>query len=228
MKMIQGDLNHFLQKVIDLVFSASEVSTLDEMVGLLSPSSGRVVQLEGPQEVGGVLEVGSNSEDLVDQVLNTDDAHLAQLALDDLVGGDGSAVAIDLDKPTLVDQITDSFQVGAAVGDVRLADPEHVGGGLVHLDEDSVVDLPQSEELEDLPDLGRHLVDTTDPHDEGPLEDVDTLLPPVNLGLDGELGPVGSVLSLPLATLENSLWDCGEFSVRHSSLVEVNQAILAW
>ena len=51
----------------------------------------------------------------------------------------------------------------------------------------------------------------------GTLEDVDTLLPPVDLGLDGELGPVGSVLSLPLATLENSLWDCGEFSVRHSS-----------
>ena len=71
------------------------------MVGLLSPSSGRVVQLEGPQEVGGVLEVGSNSEDLVDQVLNTDDAHLAQLALDDLVGGDGSAVAIDLNEEVI-------------------------------------------------------------------------------------------------------------------------------
>ena len=35
----------------------------------------------------------------------------------------------------------------------------------------------------------------------GTLEDVDALLPPVDLGLDGELGPVGSVLSLPLATL---------------------------
>ena len=46
------------------------------------------------------------------------------------------------------------------------ADPEHVGGGLVHLDEHSVVDLPQSEELQNLPDLGRHLVNTTDPHDE--------------------------------------------------------------
>ena len=71
------------------------------MVSLLSPSSGRVVQLEGPQEVGGVLEVGSNSEDLVDQVLNTDDAHLAQLTLDDLVGGDGSAVAIDLNEEVI-------------------------------------------------------------------------------------------------------------------------------
>ena len=71
------------------------------MVGLLSPSPGRVVQLEGPQEVRGVLEVGSNSEDLVDQVLNTDDAHLAQLALDDLVGGYGSAVAIDLNEKVI-------------------------------------------------------------------------------------------------------------------------------
>jgi len=130
-------------------------------------------------------------------------------------------------------------------------DLEHVLGGLVDLDEDSVVDLPQSEQLKNLLDLGGHLVDTTDPHDKdelglsgdivvslllgitlqpdlipllilvllgeslGPLEDLDTLLPLVDLSLDGELGPVGSVLSLPLATLEDSLGDCGELSVGH-------------
>ena len=49
------------------------------------------------------------------------------------------------------------------------ADPEHVGGGLVHLDEDSIVDLSQSEELQNLPDLGTDLVDTTNPHDENQL-----------------------------------------------------------
>lgn len=48
-------------------------------------------------------------------------------------------------------------------------DSQHVLGGLVHLDEDSIVDLPQSEQLEHLPDLGRDLVDTTDPHDKGKL-----------------------------------------------------------
>ena len=90
------DLDHLLQEVIDLVFSASEVSTLDEVVGLLSPASSWVVQLEGPQEVGGVLEVGSNSEDLVDQILNTDDSHLAQLVLDDIVGGDWGSVSVNL------------------------------------------------------------------------------------------------------------------------------------
>lgn len=91
-----GNLDHFLQEVIDLVFSISKVSTLNKVVGLLSPSSGWVVELEWPQEVGGILEVGSNRQDLVDQVLNTDDAHLAKLGLNDLIRGDWGAVSINL------------------------------------------------------------------------------------------------------------------------------------
>ena len=42
-------------------------------------------------------------------------------------------------------------------------------GSLGDLDEDTVVDLEQSEELEDLAGLGRHLVDTLDADDEGEL-----------------------------------------------------------
>ena len=38
--------------------------TLDEVVDLLPPAAGRGVQLERPQEVGGVLEVGSNGQNL--------------------------------------------------------------------------------------------------------------------------------------------------------------------
>ena len=45
----------------------------------------------------------------------------------------------------------------------------HILGGLVHLDENSVVDLSQSEKLQNLPDLGTDLVDTTNPHDENQL-----------------------------------------------------------
>merc|ERR1740128_1566621 len=101
----------------------------------------------------------------------------------------------------LVDEVTDRLEVGASVGDVGLTDSEHVLGGLVDLDEDSVVDLPQSEQLKNLLDLGGHLVDTTDPHDKdklglisllilvllgkslSPLEDLDTLLSLVDLSL---------------------------------------------
>ena len=55
----------------------------------------------------------------------------------------------------------------------------------------------------------------------GALEDLHALLPPVDLGLDGELGSVGAVLCLPLATLEDSLGDCGELCVRHSSEIKL-------
>merc|ERR1719443_2177811 len=249
--MISDNLNHQPEESVDLVLPVAEVTALNKVVGLLSPSTGGVVQLEGPQEVRGILEVGANSKDLVDEILHADDSHLAELSLDDVVGGDGGTVSINLDKSTLVDEVTDRLEVGASVGDVGLTDSEHVLGGLVDLDEDSIVDLSQPEELKDLLDLGGHLVDTTDPHDKdqlglsgniivalllgitlqpdlvsllilvllgvslGPLEYLNTLLPLVDLSLDGELSPVGSVLCLPLATLEDSLWDCGELCVGH-------------
>jgi len=132
------------------------------------------------------------------------------------------------------------------------ADSEHVHGGLVQLDEDTVVDLPQTEQLEDLLDLRGDLVDTTDPHHEGelgvggdivvallpgltpqpdlvsllilvllgvllsPLEDSCTLVLPGDLELDSLLSPVGSVLGLPLAALEDGLGDSWELCVRHN------------
>jgi len=77
------------------------------VVDLLPPPTGWGVQLEWPQEVGSILEVRSNVQNLVDQILNTDDAELAELTLDDAVGGDSCAVSSDLDMSTLVDQLTD-------------------------------------------------------------------------------------------------------------------------
>jgi len=113
-------LDHQPQERVDLVLPVAEVSALHKVVGLLPPAPGRVVELEGPQEVGGVLEVGADGEDLVDEVLHADDAHLAELGLDHLVGGDGGAVAVNLDKAALVDEVTHGLEVGAAVGDVGL------------------------------------------------------------------------------------------------------------
>jgi len=118
--MNDDDLNHLLQQLVDLVFTAAKVTTLDEVVDLLPPAAGRGVQLERPQEVGGVLEVGSNGQNLVDEVLHADDAELAQGALNEVVGGDGGAVASDLDKSTLVDQLAHRLEVGSSPGDVRL------------------------------------------------------------------------------------------------------------
>ena len=113
-------LNHGTEEVVDLLLSVAEVTTFHEVVGLLAPATSWGVELEGPQEVRGVLEVGANGEDLVDQIFDADDVVLAQLLLDDVVGGDGGTTAVKLGKSTLVDQLANALQVGGSPGDVGL------------------------------------------------------------------------------------------------------------
>lgn len=160
-----------------------------------------VGELEGPEEVGGLLEVGADGVDLVDEILNADNAVLAEGLLDNGVVSEGNALLVDLSVATLVDELLDGLQVGVTVGDPGLDDLEHLGGGLGDLDEDTVVDLEETEELEDLAGLGGHLVDTLDADDED------------ELGLGGDVGRVlalgdaveADLLTLSIAVLLNVL-----------------------
>jgi hypothetical protein len=129
-------------------------------VSLLLESAVGGGQLEGPQEVVGLLELGTAGGDLVDQVLDAGNAVLAKGALDDAVVGEGNPAAVDLSVATLVDELADGGAGGVAVGDEGLDPLDHVDSGLVELHEDSVVDLSQTQELEDLLGLGGQLVDT--------------------------------------------------------------------
>jgi len=90
------------------------------VVSLLSPSTGGVVELEGPQEVAGILEVGADGEDLVNQVFNTDDVPLAQTLLNCLIGFDGDTLSLHLDKSTLVDKFPHRLEVGSSPCNIRL------------------------------------------------------------------------------------------------------------
>merc|ERR1719410_594105 len=178
-------LDHLPQQLVDLLLTVTKVTTLDKVVGLLSPAAGGGVELHRPQEVGGVLEVGADGHDLVDEVLHADQAVLAQVLLDNVVAAQGGTLSVHLGESPLVDQFPHRLEVGGSPGDVGLADPQHVRCGLVELDEDSVVDLTEPEELEHLLDLGGHLVDTADTDDKG------------QLGLGGHV-EVALLLSLPL------------------------------
>lgn len=117
-------------------------------------------ELEWPEEVGDLLEVGANGVDLVDDVLDADNAELAEVLLDELVVGDGQALLVDLSVTALVDELTDGLQVGVSVCDEGLDDLQHLGGGLGEPDEHTVVNLEETEELESLALLGVDLVDT--------------------------------------------------------------------
>ena len=120
----------------------------------------RIAQLEWPQEVTSLLEIRPHSDNLVDQVLHTDDAKFAQLLLDDLVVGEGYTLLVDLPVATLIDEIADGFDTGVAVGDVGLNYFEHFGGGFGEFDEDAVVNLEEAEELKDFAGFGGDFVDT--------------------------------------------------------------------
>ena len=168
-----------------------------------------VRQLEGPEEVGGLLEVGADSEDLVDEVLHADDAVLAEVLLDDGVVGQGDALLVDLSVTALVDELTDSLEVGVTPGDERLDDLQHLNGGLGQTDEDTVVDLEKTEELEGLALLGVNLVDTLDADNEGKLGlggDVErTLLLGDTLEADLLALSIAVLLDVGLGALEDDL-----------------------
>jgi len=72
-------------------------------------ASSWVGKLEWPQEVGSLFEVGTDSENLVNQVLHADDAELAKVCLDDGVVGEGNTLLVDLAVPTLVDELADGL-----------------------------------------------------------------------------------------------------------------------
>lgn len=57
----------------------------------------------------------------------------------------------------------------APPSDVRLHDGQHLAGGLVDLHEHGVVDLAQTQQLQDLADLGANTHDTTNTDDKGNL-----------------------------------------------------------
>jgi len=128
-----------------------------------------VAKLEGPQEVGGLLEVGADGVDLVDEIFHADDAVLAEVLLDDGVVSQGNALLVDLAVTALVDELLDALEVGIAVSNPGLDDLDHLSGSLGDTDEDTVVDLEETEELEDLAGLGGDLVDTLDADEEDQL-----------------------------------------------------------
>lgn len=158
---IANFLVHLADESVDVLLAVAKVTTLDEVLELAGvEATVGVGQLEGPQEVGGLLEVGADGVDLVDEILHADNAVLAEVLLNDGVVSQGNALLVNLSVSALVDELLDALQVGITVGDPRLNDLDHLGDGLGDAHKDTVVDLEETEELEDLAGLGGNLVDT--------------------------------------------------------------------
>lgn len=161
---------HLADEVVDEVFTVAPVSASLDGMALADESSTGRLELEWPEEVVCLLESGTHGVDLVDEVLNADDVVLlAEGSLNDVVVVERNSLALDLAVTALVDKLADGVVAGIAVGDVWLNATEHVDGGLVDTDEDTVVKLAQPQQPQDANDLGVQLHDTADPHGEDDL-----------------------------------------------------------
>lgn len=108
-----------------------------------------------------------------------------------------------------VDELADRLLVGVTIRHKRLDNLQHLQGGLGQLDEDTVVDLKQAEELQSLALLRINLVDTLDADDKSQLVLLGhvKLVLLLGLALQTDLLAVGIavLLDVLLSTLEDDL-----------------------
>jgi hypothetical protein len=152
-----------------LFFAGSPCATVGEGVALLLKTTDGGGELEGPEEVVGFLEVGSDAPDLVNEVLNAGDTEFAEHAVNDFVVIEGNAGTVNLTVATSVDKLADGGTGRVAVSDKGLNVTNHVHGGLVDADENTVVELAETEKLGNLLLLGGELVDTAGTDNKGNL-----------------------------------------------------------
>lgn len=69
---------HSSYEIIDQALPVSMITTLNEVPSLLPKPSTSTAELEWPQEVIGLLEMGTNGVDMVNQVLHADHSLLPQ------------------------------------------------------------------------------------------------------------------------------------------------------
>jgi len=186
---------HAGDKFVDELLAVSPDTTSVERMSLLFETLEGGVELEGPEEVVGLLESGTNSPDFVDEVLDAVDTVGGELVSDDGVVGERDAGSVDLSISALVDKLSHVGTGGVAIGDVRLNNTEHVDSGLVKLDKHAVVELTESQELHDLLALGGELVDTSGSDNESNLGFSG------NVDLSSSLGSAESVNSITVFLL---------------------------
>lgn len=106
---------HLSDEFVDVGFPVTKVTALDVVLELARPpAAGGVRQLERPQEVGRLLEVGPRGEDLVHKVLNGEDVVQLERLLDHAVVRERDALLVHLAVSALVDQLTDGLEIRLA------------------------------------------------------------------------------------------------------------------
>lgn len=164
-------LVHGLDQLVDEFFTVTERTTLDEVLELSwdTPTTRWVRQLEWPQEVVSLLEVRTDSNDFVNQVIDGQDTVLTQVSFNDRVVRQWNSLLVDLSVTSLVDQLSNGRVRWVTVSNVWFNQLQQFRSSLGDLNESTRVDLVQSQQLQDLSWLWWNLVDTLDSDNENQL-----------------------------------------------------------
>lgn len=166
--LLLRQLVHGLDQFVDEFLTVTESTTLDKVLELSwdTPATRWVGQLEWPQKVVSLLEVRTDGDDLVNQVIDGQDTVLTQVFLNDSVVGKSNSLLVDLTETSLVDQLSNGRVRWVTVSDVWFDQFQQFDSSLGDLDESTRVDLNQSQQLKNLSWLRWDLVDTLDSDDE--------------------------------------------------------------
>ena len=213
-------LQAFSDEAVDHAHSVAHSTAFNEVTkfALLAISTSWVLKLEWPQEAVALGVVLADCEELVNEIVNGVDAVLAEFVANELVGGDGNTLLVDTAVSALDDEAADHADGRIADSNIGLNSLEHVKRGLVDADEDSVIDLTETEELHDLLGLWRNTVNATKTHDESETGFRRNVVSATLLGIAVE---VNGTLSQPLVcTLIASSTHSGESTHLESLLLE--------
>ena len=157
-----NNLDHTCDELVDVITTETSITTFDVVDLLCGPATGWGVELEDVQCGVNTLELLTAGNNLVNDIFNTLDVERTELLSNHCVGSDWDTLTVDTEETTLVDQIGDGLDGWCTPGDVWSSADQHVNGCLVNTEEDTVVNLQETQELEDLTDLWCNTVGTQD------------------------------------------------------------------
>lgn len=164
-------LVHLLNELVDEGTSVTPVTTsgLDETVSLGDETTLGGLQLEGPHELVGLLEVLLTLEEGKSKVINTVDAKVTEVLSDHLVRGDTDALTVDLGVAALVKKSGQGLEGWLTEGNLGGDKGKKLLRSTVETEKRSMVEAVQAKKGQNLTSTGGLMVDTGETDDEGNL-----------------------------------------------------------
>jgi len=103
----------------------------------------------------------------MDDIFDANDAIFSELVGNNAVVGDRDPLIVGFDESSLVNKLSNSFEIGSSISDIRFNKFEHLQSGTIESDKSCVVNLSESQKLQDLSRFGIDSIDTSNSDDNG-------------------------------------------------------------